>query len=79
MNVKETLELISETRNILIEDYRYNHNKNPSSKDLLQHIKTIFKEERVDDIINEVLLDEQELNESVTRILLVAAAMVDID
>lgn len=75
MNVKETLELISETRSLLIEDYRYSHGKEPSNKELLQHIKTIFKEGRSEDIVGETFLSEQELGENIVKILFVAAAM----
>ena len=77
MNIRETLELIVETRNVLIEDYKYIHQKEPSDKELLQHIKVLFKEERVGDIIDEVLSEEDiESSEDVYRILLVAAAAI---
>jgi hypothetical protein len=77
MNVRETVELIGETRSLLIEDFKFTHGKNPTNKDLLQHIKAIFKEDRVDEIVGEVFLDEEELNENISRILLVAAAITD--
>jgi hypothetical protein len=77
MNIRETLELIAETRNVLIEDYKYIHQKEPTDKDLLQHIKVLFKEERAKEIIEEVLSEEEiESSEDVYRILLVAAASI---
>lgn len=75
MNVKETIELIAETRNLLIEDYKEVYGKLPSNKELLQHIKTIFKEGRSEDIVGEIFLSEQELGENIIKILFVAAAI----
>lgn len=76
MNIKEILELISETRSVLIEDYKFVHEKEPTHKELLTHIKTIIAEDRVDDILGEVLLEEDLLDtEEMYKLLLVTAAV----
>ena len=78
MNIKEILELISETRSVLIEDYKFIHDKTPSQKDLLTHIKTIISEDRVEDILGEVLLeDDLTDSEQTYKLLLVSAALFD--
>jgi hypothetical protein len=76
MSIKEILELITETHNILVEDFKYTHKKEPTSKDLLLHTKLVIKEDRLDEIMDEVLLDgEIEDPEETYKLLLVAASI----
>ena len=75
MNIKDTLELISETRSVVIANYKQEYKQNPSNKDLLSYIKTIFKEHRMDEIIDEVFLEETLDCDDLYKLLLIVAAV----
>jgi hypothetical protein len=78
MTISETLELISETRDFLIEDYEFVYKKqNPSSKELLKHVKDSFKEGDLDELLEEILLEYDFNNvEEDYKILLLISACV---
>jgi hypothetical protein len=58
MTVGETLELIKETKEFLIEDFEYIHKKKePTSKELLTHVKESFKEGDLDELLEEILIE----------------------
>ena len=77
MSISHTVEIIKETKNILIFDYKSEYKKEPSSKNLLLHIKSIIKDERVDEILEEVLVDEDVTNLELNyKILLLTAACI---
>lgn len=75
MNIKEILQLIEDTKEILTGDFVYNCDKKPTQKDLLKHINSLIKESRVNEIVQEVLLEEDMDNDNWFRVLLVAAAI----
>ena len=78
MNVGETLDLISKTKEFLIEDYEYvNKKNNPSDKELLKHVKISFKEGDLDEMLEEILLeyDFNNVDEDYKLLLLVAACI----
>lgn len=78
MTVGETLELIKEAREFLIEDYVYVHKKkDPSSKELLLHVKESFKEGDLDELLEEILLeyDFNNVDEDYKILLLVSACV----
>lgn len=78
MNVGETLELITKTKEFLIEDYEYvNKKNNPSERDLLKHVKLSFKEGDLDEMLEEILLeyDFNNIDEDYKILLLVAACV----
>lgn len=75
MSISSTVEIIKETKNILIFDYKSEHKKEPSSKELLLHLKSLIRDERVDEILEEVLVDEDVINLELNyKILLLTAA-----
>jgi len=72
------LELITETREFLIEDYEFVHKKkDPSSKDLLKHVKDSFKEGDLDEMLEEILLeyDFNNIDEDFKLLLLTSASI----
>jgi hypothetical protein len=78
MTVGETLELIKETREFLIEDYEYIHKKKqPTSKELLIHVKESFKEGNLDELLEEILIeyDFNNIEEDYKILLLVSACI----
>ena len=78
MNVGDTLELISETKRFLIDDYEYvTRKKSPNTKDLLNHVRDSYKEGDLDELLEEVLLeyDLDNVDEEYKVLLLVAACV----
>lgn len=76
MNINDTLEILTETRKFLLEDYVYIHKKHPTHRDLLKHIKKSHKEGDLDEILEEVLLeyDFDNIDDDYKILLLVAAS-----
>ena len=80
MNINDTLEILSETRKFLLEDYVYVHKKEPTRKDLIKHIKNSYKEGELDEILEEVLLEYDLDNvDDDYKILLLVAASYDLE
>jgi len=78
MTIGETIELISETREFLIEDYEYvNDKKAPSSKELLRHVKDSFKEGNLDELLEKILVeyDFNNIDEDYKLLLLTSACL----
>ena len=77
MSIKETLNLILETRDVLVEDYKSIHHSEPSNEELLAHTKKIVKEGSADEILENVLLEEEIDNvQDLYKLLLLTAASV---
>ena len=76
MNINDTLEILTQTRKFLLEDYLYVYKKEPSHKDLLLHIKKSYKEGELDEILEEVLLeyDLDNVDDDYKILLLVSAS-----
>jgi len=76
MNINDTLEILTQTRKFLLEDYLYIHKKEPTHRDLLLHIKKSFKEGDLDEILEEVLLeyDLDNVDDDYKILLLVASS-----
>jgi hypothetical protein len=76
MNINDTLEILTETRKFLLEDYVYVHGKDPTRRDLLKHIKKSYNEGDLDEILEEVLLeyDLDNIDDDYKILLLVAAS-----
>jgi len=76
MNINDTLEILTETRKFLLEDYVYVHKKDPDHKSLLKHIKKSYNEGDLDEILEEVLLeyDLDNIDDDYKILLLVAAS-----
>lgn len=78
MTVGETLELIKETKEFLIEDFEFIHKKkNPSSKELLTHVRESFKEGNLDELLEEILIEYNfnDIEEDYKLLLLVSACL----
>lgn len=79
MNIHETLELITNTRELLIEDYNSCYKKSPSNKELLLHVKNIIKEGNIECFLEDIILDGEieDVDNFYKKLLLVSAAVKD--
>lgn len=77
MTIKETLNLISETQSVLVEDYTYIHKKEPTNLDLINHVKTLVKTNNVEEILEDVLIEEdiEDVLDLYKLLLLTAASL----
>ena len=71
MTIKDTLNLILETREDLIEDYQYLYKKSPDNQELLNHAKQIVKDNNIEELLSDVLIDD---TINVYKLLLLSAA-----
>jgi len=71
MTIKDTLNLILETREVLIEDYQYIHKKTPDNQELLNHAREIIKENNVEELLSGILIED---TIKVYKLLLLSAA-----
>jgi hypothetical protein len=71
MTIKDTLNLILETREVLIEDYQYLYKKSPDNLELLNHAKQIVKDNNIEELLSDVLIDD---TINVYKLLLLSAA-----
>lgn len=79
MTVGDTLELITKTKEFLIEDYEFVSGKDsPSSKELLKHVKESLREGNLDELLEEILLeyDFNNVDEDFKILLLTAACVL---
>jgi len=79
MTIKETLNLILETRDVLISDYTNIHGEDPTNEDLLLHVKKIIKEGNADELLESILLEEdiEDVADLYKLLLLTAASVSD--
>jgi hypothetical protein len=74
MTFKDTEELIDQTREALIEDFRTIYHRDPKNNELFSHIKHIFKEGYQEDILSEVLGDEINCPNDYYKLLMLVAS-----
>jgi hypothetical protein len=74
MTLKETQELIDNTQAVLIKDFITVHHRKPEGKELLQHLKHIFKEGYQEDILENSLGEEVNCPNDYYKLLLLVAA-----
>ena len=74
MTFKDTQELICQTYNAIIEDFRTVYHREPKDKELLTHIKHIFKEGYQEDLLSDILGDEVNCPNDYYKLLMLVAA-----
>jgi hypothetical protein len=73
MKIKELSELIDETRDVLVKDFNTTNHKEPTQKDLVNHIKKLFNDGEQDSVLGELFLDEIDCPEDFYKLLLLSA------
>lgn len=73
-SIKELCELVDETKNLLKQDFESENGKPPTTKDLLKHVKDMFKNGQEDTILNELFLEDVECPEDFYKLLFIFAA-----
>jgi len=74
MTTKELIDLADEARTLLIKDFISTNKKEPSQKDLLNHIKNIYKNAEEENILNDLFLDDVDCPEDFYKLLFIFAA-----
>jgi len=71
MNTKDLIELADEAKKLLITDFQTTNDKNPTQKELLNHIKKLFNEGEEDTILNDLFLDDVDCPSDFHKLLLI--------
>jgi len=74
MTVKELTELTDECKALLIKDFKTINDTTPTRKDLLNHIKTIYKNGEEENILNDLFLDDVDCPDDFFKLLFIFAA-----
>ncbi|NBO36437.1 hypothetical protein EBU91_02720 [bacterium] len=52
MSINELYEMVNDTRDLLVENYKKEYKKTPTEDDLVSYIKDLYKEKLQDDLID---------------------------
>ncbi len=74
MTVKELTELTDECKTLLVKDFNTINDKVPTQKDLLNHIKNIYKNGDEETILNDLFLDDVDCPDDFYKLLLIFSA-----
>lgn len=74
MTIKELIELVDETKEVLVKDFKVTNDREPSNKELLTHVRKIYKEGIEDSILGDVFLDDVDCPEDFYKLLMIFAA-----
>lgn len=76
MKTSEIIELLQEIKNIVCEDFKFeNDREEKNKKELLDHIKKIYRNGNEDSILENLYLDDIEYPKDIYKILLVASVL----
>ena len=76
MNTKELTELIEETQLALVNDFKLANKHEPTKKELVAHIKNLYKEGQEDNVISALFLDDIDHPTDFHKLLLITAALL---
>lgn len=76
MTTKELSELIEEARVLLINDFKLSNKHEPTKKELLNHIKYLYKENQEDTIISSLFLEDIDHPTDFHKLLLVSSVLL---
>ena len=74
MTIKELLELTEETKEIIAKDFKIANDKEPTNKELLTHIRKLYKDGNEDSILGDVFLDDVDCPNDFYKLLMLFAA-----
>jgi hypothetical protein len=74
MTIKELIELVDETKEVLIKDFKVANDREPSNKELLTHVRKIYKEGIEDNILGDIFLDDVDCPDDFYKLLMIFAA-----
>lgn len=74
MTIKELIELTEETKEALVKDFKITNEKEPTSKELLTHVRKIYKDGNEDSILGDIFLDDVDCPDDFYKLLMIFAA-----
>lgn len=74
MTVKELKELVDEAHELLIKDFNTTEKNSPTKKDLLNHVKNLYKNGEEETILNDLFLDDIDCPSDFYKLLLIFSA-----
>jgi hypothetical protein len=74
MTIKELIELVDETKEALVKDFKITNDIEPTNKELLTHVRKLYKDGNEDSILGDVFLDDVDCPEDFYKLLMVFAA-----
>jgi len=74
MTIKELIELVDETKEVLVKDFKTVNDKEPNNKELLTHVRKIYKEGIEDNILGDIFLDDVDCPDDFYKLLMIFAA-----
>jgi hypothetical protein len=74
MTIKELIELVDETKEVLVKDFKIANDKEPSNKELLTHVRKVYKDGNEDSILGDVFLDDVDCPDDFYKLLMIFAA-----
>lgn len=76
MTIKELSEMVDEAHELLIKDFKLaNDDKTPKDRDLLVHVKKLYKEGLEDSILGDLFFDDVDCPSDFHKLLLIFAAL----
>lgn len=75
MTIKELLELVDETKEALVKDFKEINDKEPNNKELLTHVRKLYKDGNEENILGDVFLDDVDCPDDFNKLLLIYAAL----
>lgn len=74
MTIKELLELVDETKEVLVKDFKDINDKEPTNRELLTHVRKIYKDGTEENILGDIFLDDVDCPEDFYKLLMIFAA-----
>jgi hypothetical protein len=75
MTIKDLSEMVEEARELLIKDFKLaNNNKTPVDRDLLVHVKKLYKEGLEDSILGDLYFDDVDCPSDFHKLVLIVAS-----
>jgi hypothetical protein len=75
MTIKDLSELADEAHELLVKDFKSANKKDPETKELLNHIKILFRDGNEDNILGDLFLDDVDCPSDFYKLLLLFAVL----
>ncbi len=76
MTIKELSEMVDEAHELLIKDFKLaNDDKEPKDRELLVHVKKLYKDGLEDSILGDLFFDDVDCPSDFHKLLLIFAAL----
>ena len=74
MTIKELNQLVEDSKELLIINFKSEYKRTPKDGELLDYVKNLYKNGEEDDILSDLFLDDVECPEDFSKLLLLFAA-----